>query len=201
MFPQLCIRCDTWAGTLSWWSCQSPVAHSCSLLNHLNSFHGGMFKLKAKFDADSWLYSLSHFECDDHTIQCALISIYSPHWVVQWCRSWPARSAVEVSVFQHTHTHTHTDYRGPVGEKGRRGHSLKRRVLLRASATPSRGERAYPCLDKLLLVFQAPYIKEGPPLLCKGLLWVVIFADTGEGVAEYIKGGHLQCKGRSDPNC
>ena len=29
------------------------VAHSCSLLNHLNSFHRGMFKLNAKFDAES----------------------------------------------------------------------------------------------------------------------------------------------------
>ena len=27
-----------------------------------------MFKLNAKFDADSLLYSLSHFECDGHTI-------------------------------------------------------------------------------------------------------------------------------------
>ena len=81
-----------------------------------------------------------------------------------------------------------------MGGKGQLGHSLKRRVLLRASATPSKGERQDPCLDKLLLVFQAPYIKEGPLLLCKGLFWVVIFADTGEGVPEYIKGGHLQCK-------
>ena len=55
-------------------------------------------------------------------------------------------------------------------------------------------------LTKLLLVFWAPYIKEGPLLLCKDLFGVVIFADTGEGVAEYIKGGHLQCKGRSGPN-
>ena len=84
-------------------------------------------------------------------------------------------------------------------EKGQGGHSLKRRVLLSASATPSRGERHDPCLDKLLLFFQAPYIKEGPLLLCKGLFWVVIFAYAGEGVAEYIKGGHLQCKVRSDP--
>ena len=53
-------------------------------------------------------------------------------------------------------------------------------------------------LSKLLLFFQAPYIKEGPPLLCKGLFWVVIFC--GEGVTEYIKGGHLQCKGRSGQN-
>ena len=65
---------------------------------------------------------------------------------------------------------------------------------------PQGGEHPDPCLDKLLLFFQAPYIKEGPLLLCKGLFWVVIFADTGEGLAEYIKGGHLQCKGRSGPN-
>ena len=49
-------------------------------------------------------------------------------------------------------------------------------------------------LTKLLLVFWAPYIKEGPLLLYKGLFWVVIFADTGEEVTEYIKGVHLQCK-------
>ena len=47
----LCMRCDAWAGTLSWWSCQSPVVHSCILLNHANSFHGGIFKLNTKFDA------------------------------------------------------------------------------------------------------------------------------------------------------
>ena len=38
------------------------------------------------------------------------------------------------------HIHIHTDYRDPVGEKGRRGHSLKRRGPLSTSATPSRGE-------------------------------------------------------------
>ena len=95
--------------------------------------------------------------------------------------------------------HIHTDYRGPVGEKGLRGHSLKRRRPLSASATPSRGEPPDYCLDQLLLVFQAPNIKEGPLSLCKRLFWVVICADTGEGVPEYIKGGHLQCKGRSGP--
>ena len=58
---KLCMRRDAWAGMLSWWSCQSPVAHSCSLLNHPNSFRGGMFKLNTKSDADFLLYSLSHF--------------------------------------------------------------------------------------------------------------------------------------------
>ena len=47
------MRRDACSGVLSWWSYQSPAALSCSLLNHLNSFHGGMFKINAKFDTDS----------------------------------------------------------------------------------------------------------------------------------------------------
>ena len=34
-------------------------------------------------------------------------------------------------------------------------------------------------------------------LLFTGLFGVVIFADTGEEVTEYIKGGYLQCKRRN----
>ena len=81
-----CTRCDAWVGVLSWWSCQSPVAHSCSLLNHLNSFRGKMFKLNAKFDADLLLHSLSHFECDDHTVHM-LTQGYLPLPVMRQC-SW-----------------------------------------------------------------------------------------------------------------
>ena len=54
--PKSCTRHDVWEGAWSWWSCQSPVAHSCSLLNHPNSFHRGIFKLSTKFDADLLLY-------------------------------------------------------------------------------------------------------------------------------------------------
>ena len=54
---KLCRRLDAWAGPLCW-SCPSPVAHSCSLLYHPNSFRRGIFKLNAKFDADSVLYSV-----------------------------------------------------------------------------------------------------------------------------------------------
>ena len=50
-----------------WSRCQFPVAHSCGLLNHANSFCRGMFKLNTKSDGDSLLYLLSHFECDVHT--------------------------------------------------------------------------------------------------------------------------------------
>ena len=51
-----------------------------SLLNHLNSFCGGMFKLHAKFDADLLLYLLNHFECDGHTVHM----FSHPHWLVYW---------------------------------------------------------------------------------------------------------------------
>ena len=61
-------RCDAWGGTLLCWSCQSPVAHSWGLLNHPNSFHGGMFKLNANFDADLLLYSLCRFEYNNYTV-------------------------------------------------------------------------------------------------------------------------------------
>ena len=38
MFCQkLCTRRDAWARVLLWWKSESPVAHSCSLLNHPNS--------------------------------------------------------------------------------------------------------------------------------------------------------------------
>ena len=44
------------------------TSYSCGLLNHLNSFCGGMFKLDTKYDADLLLYLLSHFEWDNHTV-------------------------------------------------------------------------------------------------------------------------------------
>ena len=62
-----------WA-MLLWWSFQLPVAHSQGLLNHPNSFLRVMFKLNAKFDAHSLLYSLRHFECNSHTV----------HMLTQW---------------------------------------------------------------------------------------------------------------------
>ena len=70
---------------LSWWSCQSPVAHSCGLLNHPSSFCGGMYKLDEKFDADSLLSLFSHFECDGHTVPM----------LTQWCLPPPLTSAVK----------------------------------------------------------------------------------------------------------
>ena len=77
------MKCDAWVGMLSWWSCQSPVAHGYSLLNHPNTFHRGMFKLNAKFDADSLLYSVILNETATR-YTCSLNGIYHPHWLVQW---------------------------------------------------------------------------------------------------------------------
>ena len=91
------MRHDAWAGALSQWSCQLPVAHSCGLLNHWNSFRGGMFKLNAKFDADLLLYSLSHFECDGHTV----------HMLTQWCLPPPLTSTVKSILFMHMHSIVH----------------------------------------------------------------------------------------------
>ena len=95
MFSQkLCKRCDTWVGTLLWWSCQSPGSHSCGLLNQPNSFHGGMFKLNAKFDADSLLYLLRCFECVGCTI----------HMVTQQHLPPPLTSTMKSSLFMHVHS-------------------------------------------------------------------------------------------------
>ena len=92
--PKNCTRCDAWAGALSWWSCQSPAAHSCGLQNHPNSFRRGMLKLNAIFDGDSLLYSLSHFECNSHTV----------HMLTQLCLPPPLISRVKSSLFTHVHS-------------------------------------------------------------------------------------------------
>ena len=94
----LCTRCDAWAGALLCWSCQSPVAHSLSLLNHLNSFCRGMFKFNAKSDSDLSLYLLSHFECGGHTV----------HMLIQWCLPPPLTSTVKSSLFTHVHSRPHS---------------------------------------------------------------------------------------------
>ena len=74
---------DAWTGALSWWSCQSTVTNSFSLLNHPNNFCGRMFKLNTKFDADLLLfYLILNVIATQYT--CSLSSVYCPHWLVQW---------------------------------------------------------------------------------------------------------------------
>ena len=52
-----------------------------------------MFKLNAKFDADSlpYFYLLSHFECTVHNL-------------TQWCLPPPLTSTVKLSLFTHVHS-------------------------------------------------------------------------------------------------
>ena len=90
----LCTRHNAWAGMLSWWSCQSSVAHSCGFLNHLNSSPKGMFKLNATCDADSLLYVFSHFECDGHTV----------YMVTQGHLPPPMTSTVKLSLYILAHS-------------------------------------------------------------------------------------------------
>ena len=72
---------------------QLPIAE-VFLLNHPNISHGGMFKLDTKFDADSLLYSLSHFEFDSHTV----------HMFTQQRLPSPLTSTVRSSLFTHVHS-------------------------------------------------------------------------------------------------
>ena len=65
-----------------------------SLLNHPNSFCRGMFKLNAKFDADSLLFWLSHFECNNHTV----------HMLNQWHLLAPLTRSVKSSLFMQAHS-------------------------------------------------------------------------------------------------
>ena len=85
-------------GVLLWWSCQSPVACSCGLLNHPNGFCGRMFKLIAKFDADFLLYLLGHFECNGHTV----------HILTQWRLPPPLTIRVKLSLFTHVRSNPRT---------------------------------------------------------------------------------------------
>ena len=68
------------SSALSWWGCQSPVAHSCGLLNHLNSFQEGTFKLNTKFDVDL-LLTQSFWIWQPHSTHAHSAGI---HWPVQW---------------------------------------------------------------------------------------------------------------------
>ena len=68
------------ADTMSWWSCQSPVAHSCELLNHTVSVE----------DCLSLTQNLMQIRCSTCSVilnemvtqyTCSLNSIYCPCWL------------------------------------------------------------------------------------------------------------------------
>ena len=56
----------------------SLVALSCSILNYPNSFHGGMFKLNAKFVTHLLLYSVI-LSVMATQYMCSLNSVYHPY--------------------------------------------------------------------------------------------------------------------------
>ena len=58
----------------------------------------------------------------------------------------------------------------------------------RARKSPRERERAEPCLDRLLLLFWAHYMEDGPHLLCTGSPQVLPFKDNkGQNTANYLK--------------
>ena len=65
-----------------------------SLLNHWNNFHGGMFKLNTKCDADLLLQSLSHFEYNSHKV----------HMLIQQHLPPPLTSTVKLPFIVHACT-------------------------------------------------------------------------------------------------
>ena len=79
--PKNCRGHNVWA--LPWWSISCPWLH---LLNLPNSSHRGVFKLNIEFDTHSFLYSLSHFECDSHTVPMLTLPHLLPPMKVQWSR-------------------------------------------------------------------------------------------------------------------
>ena len=76
-----------WACCLDEAANHLPVVHSCSHLNHPNTFCRGMFRLNATLDAAPLLFSvILNVKTTRYT--CSLNSIYWPHWLVQWSSHW-----------------------------------------------------------------------------------------------------------------
>ena len=89
--------------------------------------------------------------------------------------------------FQYSNTHTHGLQRS-CGGKG------TARPLPQEGSAPTLALTGFYCFSRSLTSKKVLFYYAK---VCFGWL---SFADKGEGVAEYIKGGHLQCKGRSGPN-
>ena len=99
---KLCMRCYAWAGMLLCWSCQSPVAYNCGLLNHANSFHG---------ECSSLMQNLMQIRWSAHSViltvmatqyTCSLKDAYHPHWLLQWSPHCSLSSEQWRSTFQST---------------------------------------------------------------------------------------------------
>ena len=69
-----------------------------SLPNHPKSFRKGTLKHNTNLDADSLLYSFSHFEYGGHRV----------HMLTQQCLPTPLTSTVKLSLFTHVHSSPHS---------------------------------------------------------------------------------------------
>ena len=70
---------------LLWWSCQSPVVHSCSLPYHPNSSHRGVLKLNVPVqNLISICCSTYSFRMQWHTVHTLTQWHLLPHWLAQW---------------------------------------------------------------------------------------------------------------------
>ena len=82
--PKNCTRHDAWVSALSWWSCQSPVAHGCSFLN---------IRVVSAKKCSGLTQNLLQIHCSTHSVildavatqyTCSLNCVYCPHWLIQW---------------------------------------------------------------------------------------------------------------------
>ena len=60
------------------------LPHRRNLLNHPNSFHGGLFKLNEKSDANHCSTCSVILSMMATRYTSSLDSVYCPHWLVQW---------------------------------------------------------------------------------------------------------------------
>ena len=86
LLKKLCTIGDAWAVSLSWWSCQSPVAIAVAFW---------IIRIVSVEECSSLMQNLMQIHCCTCSVilnviatqyTCSLNSIYCPHWLVQWSR-------------------------------------------------------------------------------------------------------------------
>ena len=85
---KLCTRCDAWVGASLWWTCQSPVAHSCTFW---------IIWIVSAEECSSIMQNLMQIRRSTHSVILnvtatqytrSLNGVYRPHWLVQWSCHW-----------------------------------------------------------------------------------------------------------------
>ena len=88
----------------------------------------------------------------------------------------------------------YTDYRNPVEKKGRHGHSLSEREGERARESPR--ERTNLCLDRILLLFWAHYLRMvliySAQVHCR---WLLFTDNKGQNADNYFKEKDVTAQG------